>query len=79
MHTIPIFLAKTMSAQGLWRFIGIWPEYLTDKQYAEYLRANELYLALQKEVSRMTYKAARTFWSNHVPQRPFPQFLFTLH
>ncbi len=79
MNTVLTFYIKTMSSQGLWPLVGIWPEHLTDKQYEEYLRANELYLAIQKEVSLMTYNDALIFWSNHVPQRPFPEFLFIKH
>ena len=80
MNTVLTFYVKTMATQGLWPLVAIWPEHLTDKQYSEYLRANELYLAIQKEVSRMNYNDARTFWSNHSPaSRPFPQFLFTAH
>ena len=77
MNTVLTFYIKTMSSQGLWPLVGIWPEHLTEKQYEEYLRANELYLAIQKEVSLMTYNDALIFWSNHVPaSRPFPEFLF---
>ena len=77
MNTVLTFYIKTMSSQGLWSLVGIWPEQLNDKQYVEYLRANELYLAIQKEVSLMTYNDALIFWSNHVPaSRPFPEFLF---
>ena len=79
-NTVLTFYVKTMAAQGLWPLVAIWPEHLNDKQYAQYLRANELYLAIQTEVSLMDYHSARIFWSNHVPtSRPFPLHLFTTH
>ena len=77
MNTVLTFYTKTMSNQGLWQWVGIWPEHLTDKQYDEYIRANELYLAIQREVQLMEYRDAQLFWANYVPTaHPFPSFLF---
>ncbi len=77
MNTILTFYIKTMSSQGLWPLVAIWPEHLDEKQYEDYLRANDIYVAIQREVQNMTWTEARTFWANHVPRtHPFPSFLF---
>ena len=77
MNTVLTFYTKTMTTQGLWPYVGIWPEHLTDKQYETYIRANEMYLAIQKEISFMELSTARAFWGNYIPcPHPFPSFLF---